>query len=411
MNSLAYISRQFDEFASARTPPSTPVDGQFPHGNSSARSGSDAGPSFKRTNSWTNKPRQKPQAQDPPRPKRSYSSPSEFLPIPLLRPFPPDPPTEIAIRSKYRFRVRSALRRLFLVRALVLVWNTLCATLAQWTPAEIDNKGKGRLIDEAPEKPLTDDSDILLPEAQPPLPSIPSPPSPDIPFNDLQAIPSKPDIATLPTPPPSPRPPPSSPLRSQLATVTDTASRSPTPPNLAATHKTPFHLPKTLVLDLDETLIHSTSKPMSSSSSGSGLLGFGRRNNGHTVEVFLSGRSTIYHVYKRPFVDYFLRKVSRALLLPAMRMTNGCQVSDWYTLVVFTASMQEYADPVIDWLDAGRGILSRRLFREASLVIFRDSPFTHQRQTSSVLHSTSQWIIYQGFVRCGTGSCSCLSDR
>lgn len=26
--------------------------------------------------------------------------------------------------------------------------------------------------------------------------------------------------------------------------------------------------------------------------------------------------------------------------------------------------MQEYADPVIDWLDAGRGILTRRLFRE-----------------------------------------------
>lgn len=26
--------------------------------------------------------------------------------------------------------------------------------------------------------------------------------------------------------------------------------------------------------------------------------------------------------------------------------------------------MQEYADPVIDWLDAGRGILARRFFRE-----------------------------------------------
>lgn len=26
--------------------------------------------------------------------------------------------------------------------------------------------------------------------------------------------------------------------------------------------------------------------------------------------------------------------------------------------------MQEYADPVIDWLDAGRGILSNRLFRD-----------------------------------------------
>ena len=26
--------------------------------------------------------------------------------------------------------------------------------------------------------------------------------------------------------------------------------------------------------------------------------------------------------------------------------------------------MKEYADPVIDWLDAGRGILSHRFFRE-----------------------------------------------
>ena len=72
--------------------------------------------------------------------------------------------------------------------------------------------------------------------------------------------------------------------------------------------------PKVLVLDLDETLIHSTSRPMSHAP-GSGLLGsfgFGRRTNkgaGHMVEVVLGGRSTLYHVYKRPFVDYFLRKV------------------------------------------------------------------------------------------------------
>lgn len=28
--------------------------------------------------------------------------------------------------------------------------------------------------------------------------------------------------------------------------------------------------------------------------------------------------------------------------------------------------MQEYADPVIDWLDAGRGIIGKRFFREVS---------------------------------------------
>jgi len=29
--------------------------------------------------------------------------------------------------------------------------------------------------------------------------------------------------------------------------------------------------------------------------------------------------------------------------------------------------MKEYADPVIDWLDAGRGILGNRLFRDVSV--------------------------------------------
>jgi len=33
------------------------------------------------------------------------------------------------------------------------------------------------------------------------------------------------------------------------------------------------------------------------------------KGTGHVVAVVLGGRSTLYHVYKRPFVDYFLRKV------------------------------------------------------------------------------------------------------
>lgn len=45
------------------------------------------------------------------------------------------------------------------------------------------------------------------------------------------------------------------------------------------------------------------------------------------------------------------------------------KVSTWYTLVIFTASMQEYADPVIDWLDAGRGIIGKRFFREVSCAV------------------------------------------
>lgn len=138
--------------------------------------------------------------------------------------------------------------------------------------------------------------------------------------------------------------------------------------------------PKVLVLDLDETLIHSTLRatpvwymlgrsydrgkgrdpelPGSRSSSNFlNLLGLGMRGEGgntHSklqptmIEVQINGRSVMYQVYKRPWADYFLKKVA-----------------SWYQVVIFTASVQEYADPVIDWLDGGRGLISRRYFRES----------------------------------------------
>ena len=88
-------------------------------------------------------------------------------------------------------------------------------------------------------------------------------------------------------------------------------------------NQTPFFRKKALilVLDLDETLIHSTSRPLgyaAASTGGGGLLGlsfggwFGGGKSGragHTIEVVLNGRSTTYHVYKRPHVDHFLKKV------------------------------------------------------------------------------------------------------
>ncbi|KAG8743620.1 Nuclear envelope morphology protein 1 [Ceratobasidium sp. 414] len=105
------------------------------------------------------------------------------------------------------------------------------------------------------------------------------------------------------------------PLSTSLLTPSASAlpSRASTPP---IRRPTALHKAKTLVLDLDETLIHSTSRAMHSHGSmgGGGLLGlsglFGgkRQGGGHMVEVVLGGRSTLYHVYKRPFVDFFLRK-------------------------------------------------------------------------------------------------------
>ncbi len=101
---------------------------------------------------------------------------------------------------------------------------------------------------------------------------------------------------------------------------------------------------KTLVIDLDETLIHSLAKG-------------GRMSSGHMVEVKLKTTSfggglgpqhpILYYVHKRPHCDEFLRKVCR-----------------WYNLVVFTASVQEYADPVIDWLELERKYFSGRYYRQ-----------------------------------------------
>ncbi|KAF9201415.1 Nuclear envelope morphology protein 1 [Podila verticillata] len=41
------------------------------------------------------------------------------------------------------------------------------------------------------------------------------------------------------------------------------------------------------------------------------------------------------------------------------------KVAEWYKLVIFTASMAEYADPVIDWLDQSRTLFDKRYFRQA----------------------------------------------
>jgi len=103
---------------------------------------------------------------------------------------------------------------------------------------------------------------------------------------------------------------------------------------------------KTLIIDLDETLIHSMAKG-------------GRMSTGHMVEVRLGGPVTssgvqigpgvpiLYYVHERPGCHEFLRKVCK-----------------WYNLIVFTASVQEYADPVIDWLERERKYFSGRYYRQ-----------------------------------------------
>ena len=90
---------------------------------------------------------------------------------------------------------------------------------------------------------------------------------------------------------------------------------------------------KCLVIDLDETLVHSSFKPIS--------------NADFIVPVEIDG--TIHQVYvlKRPFVDEFLKKMG-----------------ELYECVLFTASLAKYADPVTDLLDKW-DVFRDRLFRES----------------------------------------------
>jgi len=92
---------------------------------------------------------------------------------------------------------------------------------------------------------------------------------------------------------------------------------------------------KILALDLDETLVHSCFD--------------GVKQWDFMVEVLIGRSSCLYYVFKRPYLDYFLNVVSK-----------------WYHLVIFTASLKEYADPVVTWLDNVKRIFKKRLFRNVS---------------------------------------------
>jgi CTD small phosphatase-like protein 2 len=86
----------------------------------------------------------------------------------------------------------------------------------------------------------------------------------------------------------------------------------------------------TLVLDLDETLIHFKPNPNNEESG--------------TIKI-------------RPFLMEFLEKIK-----------------DYYELVVFTAATQEYADPIINALDPNQKYfdLDHRLYRKHTIIIDND---------------------------------------
>ncbi|KAI5411105.1 uncharacterized protein LOC127085967 isoform X2 [Lathyrus oleraceus] len=99
----------------------------------------------------------------------------------------------------------------------------------------------------------------------------------------------------------------------------------------------------TLVLDLDETLIHST---MTQYDSGADF----------TIQILLDKEYTVY-VRKRPFLHEFLERVSKM-----------------FEIIIFTASKKIYAEKLLDVLDPEKKLFSHRAYRDSCL--FQDGTYT-----------------------------------
>uniref|UniRef100_A0A7N0RDR4 FCP1 homology domain-containing protein n=1 Tax=Kalanchoe fedtschenkoi TaxID=63787 RepID=A0A7N0RDR4_KALFE len=98
----------------------------------------------------------------------------------------------------------------------------------------------------------------------------------------------------------------------------------------------PQNSPKkpTVVLDLDETLVHTTPVPPP------GRFDF-------IVRPRIGGEMVSLYVLKRPGLSAFLEKLAAE-----------------YEVVIFTAGLKEYASLVVDRIDP-RGLISHRLYRDA----------------------------------------------
>jgi len=94
---------------------------------------------------------------------------------------------------------------------------------------------------------------------------------------------------------------------------------------------------KCLILDLDETLVHSSFKEVP-------VYDF-------LIPVEIDGTTYQVYVAKRPGVDEFMKKMGEC-----------------YEICVFTASLAKYADPVLDLLDIHK-VVDWRLFRESCTCI------------------------------------------
>ncbi|TDZ33262.1 Phosphatase PSR1 [Colletotrichum spinosum] len=144
----------------------------------------------------------------------------------------------------------------------------------------------------------------------------------------LPPVEDAPTSQQLPSPPPGPAPGNNADESVEVVGPVVTEQKSLLPP-IAPEHKGR----KCLVLDLDETLVHSSFKVLHQAD--------------FTIPVEIEGNYHNVYVIKRPGVDQFMKRVG-----------------ELYEVVVFTASVSKYGDPLLDQLDIHK-VVHHRLFRES----------------------------------------------
>ncbi|EGO52433.1 hypothetical protein NEUTE1DRAFT_72012 [Neurospora tetrasperma FGSC 2508] len=138
----------------------------------------------------------------------------------------------------------------------------------------------------------------------------------------------------LPPPPPGPVPAATTPPTSGALIESPPVFPPDQPQKFLLPPQAPeFKGKKCLVLDLDETLVHSSFKILHQAD--------------FTIPVEIEGNYHNVYVIKRPGVDQFMKRVG-----------------ELYEVVVFTASVSKYGDPLLDQLDI-HNVVHHRLFRES----------------------------------------------
>lgn len=150
---------------------------------------------------------------------------------------------------------------------------------------------------------------------------------------------------------------------------------------------------KILVLDLDETLIHSSSITGPFNNEKRQML----VDPDFELEVIIEKHLVKFHVFKRPHVDKFLEIVSH-----------------WYDVVIFTAGIDAYGEIITNRLDNKRGIFKKKYFRRhctpelglfskdlsvitndlSSIFILDNSPFAYKNYPHNAIQIKS-WFCDQ----------------